>query len=113
MKFRESETVEFKRSISGLDSSIKTICAFLNNKGGEVYFGIDKSGKVVGQAATDTNLKSISHKIRHKIKPEIIPGIEELQIDSKTVIRVTVNNQNDSLSTTVMELLIQDAAPKQ
>jgi ATP-dependent DNA helicase RecG len=97
MKFRESETVEFKRSISGLDSSIKTICAFLNNKGGEVYFGIDKSGKVIGQIATDANLKSISHKIRHKINPEIIPGIEELKIDGKTVIKVTVANHDDYL----------------
>ena len=67
MKFRESEKIELKKSISSLDNSIKTLCAFLNNKSGEVYFGIDKSGKVVGQAATDTNLKSISHKIIWKI----------------------------------------------
>jgi hypothetical protein len=56
MKFRESEIVEFKKSISGLVSSIKTICAFLNNKGGEVYFGIDRRGKVIGQIPTDANL---------------------------------------------------------
>ena len=78
MKFRESETIELKKSISSLDNSIKTICAFLNNKGGDVYFGIDNNGKVIGQIGTDANLKKISQKIMHKIKPGIVPDIKEV-----------------------------------
>ena len=97
MKFRESETIELKKSISSLDNSIKTICAFLNNKGGDIYFGIDNTGKVIGQIATDANLKKISQKIRSKIKPEIIPDIEELKLDGKTVIKVVVKNHGNSI----------------
>ena len=63
--FKESETVEFKKSVSELDSALKTICAFLNNRGGAVYFGIDNSGNITGQLLNDSNLREISQKIRN------------------------------------------------
>jgi hypothetical protein len=50
----ESETVEFKAYRWPLPENLqeilkKTICGFLNNKGGRIYFGIDDNdGKVVG-----------------------------------------------------------------
>ncbi len=97
MKFTESETIELKKSISSLDNSIKTICAFLNNKGGDIYFGIDNNGKVIGQIGTDANLKKISQKIRHKIKPGIVPDIKELKLDGKAIIKVTVKSHNSSI----------------
>ncbi|MBW6462341.1 MAG: ATP-binding protein [DPANN group archaeon] len=34
----ETERVEFKKSTAQLDKSLKTICGFLNNKDGTVYF---------------------------------------------------------------------------
>ena len=66
----ESETTEFKKSAAQLGKALKSICGFLNHRGGVVYFGID-DGKVVGQEVSDRTLKSISQKIRQKIKPEI------------------------------------------
>lgn len=38
MKFKESETVELKRSLSQLEDSLRTVCFFLNYKGGVIRF---------------------------------------------------------------------------
>jgi len=45
MKFKESETREFKKSTSELKEAVISIAAMLNKHGrGEVYFGIKNDG---------------------------------------------------------------------
>ncbi|MEA3283006.1 MAG: putative DNA binding domain-containing protein [Euryarchaeota archaeon] len=78
----ESEIVEFKKSTAQLDKSLKSVCSFLNHKGGVVYFGVDKS-TIVEQDVSDRTLKSISQKVRQKIKPETSPEIKVLKIGEK------------------------------
>ena len=95
--FKETETVEFKKSISEIDSALKTICAFLNNKGGTIYFGISNSGSIVGQVLNDQNLREISQKIRNKIKPQITPKIETSYIKNIPVIEITVKKASDDI----------------
>ncbi|HEC92018.1 MAG TPA: ATP-binding protein [Candidatus Atribacteria bacterium] len=56
----ESERVEFKKSTAQLEKALKSICAFLNHKGGVIYFGID-NGKVVGQEVSDNTMITISN----------------------------------------------------
>lgn len=90
LKRGESETLEFKKSTAQLDKALKSICAFLNHKGGTIYFGIEENRKVVGQEVSDKTLKSISQKIRQRIKPEISPEIKVLEIKGKKVIEVKV-----------------------
>jgi ATP-dependent DNA helicase RecG len=85
----ESETIEFKKSTAQVEKALKSICGFLNHKGGRVYFGID-NGKVVGQEVSDQTLKSISQKTRQKIKPEATPEVKVLEIKGKKVIEVKV-----------------------
>lgn len=89
IKKEESETIEFKKSTAQLEKALKSICGFLNHRGGVVYFGID-NGKIVGQEVSDSTLKSISQKIRQKIKPEVTPEVKVLEIKGKRVIEVTV-----------------------
>jgi ATP-dependent DNA helicase RecG len=91
----ESESLEFKKSTSQLDKSLKSICGFLNHKGGKVYFGIDKTGKIIGQEVSDQTLKSISQKIRQRIKPEISPEIKVIEIEGKNVIEVKAKEGNN------------------
>ncbi|MHC5099350.1 AlbA family DNA-binding domain-containing protein, partial [Peptoniphilus genitalis] len=43
---REKANLEFKEKIS--DSFLKTVVAFANYNGGEVLFGIDDKGEVLG-----------------------------------------------------------------
>jgi len=97
VKKGESEEVELKKSTAQLERALKSVCSFLNHKGGRVYFGITK-GKIVGQEVSDQTLKSISQKIRQRIKPEITPGIEVLEIADKRIIEVIISegkNYND------------------
>ncbi|MBI4980200.1 ATP-binding protein [Candidatus Woesearchaeota archaeon] len=65
VNLKESDKVELKTSLSQLEKSLKTVCAFTNHKGGTIYFGIDdKTRNSVGQIATDSNLKKISQQIK-------------------------------------------------
>lgn len=50
MKFKESETVELKKSTSELKEGIISIASILNkHQKGEIYFGIKNDGNVLGQ----------------------------------------------------------------
>ena len=109
MIFKESETVELKHSLSQLERSLKTICAFLNHKGGIIYFGISDNGEVLGQVATDSNFKKISQQISSRIRPTIVPIIEEIQVEKLPVIKVTIKQYNKELN----YLNAQDLAQRQ
>lgn len=71
----ESEFVEFKKSIAEIDTAFKTVCAFLNNKGGVVLIGVNNDGKAVGQPATDMNMQKIAANIRK------IQSIQQNEVD--------------------------------
>ncbi len=72
---RESETVEFKRSTSDLKGIGKTLCAFLNGKGGVVYIGVANSGEPVGIEPADRTLQELGQMLSH-LEPS--PSIERL-----------------------------------
>jgi len=48
VELKESQTIELKKSLSQLDDALKSVCAFLNHKGGTVYFGVEDKGKDIG-----------------------------------------------------------------
>jgi len=95
MKLKESHTIELKKSLSQLDDALKSICAFLNHRGGTVYFGVDNKGKIIGLQISDKTLRKISQLINQKINPEIIPEIEEVKKDGKSIIQVKVPEGNN------------------
>ncbi len=86
----ESERVEFKKSTAQMDRALKAMCSFLNHKGGVVYFGVSDKNELIGQDVSDSTLKTISQKIRQKIKPEVSPGINVLEFGGKKVVEVKV-----------------------
>lgn len=91
MKFgRESENVEFKKSTGQLTKSMDDIASILNKNGeGVLYFGIKPDGEVCGQDITDKTLNDVAETIKASIKPMIYPKIEEIELDGKSVIRVS------------------------
>jgi len=89
VKKEESEEIEFKKSTAQLERALKSVSSFLNHKEGRVYFGINK-GKIVGQEVSDQTLKSISQKIRQRIKTEISPEIKVLEIEDRKIIEVKI-----------------------
>jgi ATP-dependent DNA helicase RecG len=91
MNYQESETVELKASLAELGAALVDICAFLNHRGGNLYFGVRPDGRVVGLTVADSTLLKVSQKIRQKLKPEIIPEIRERSDDGKSIIEVIIS----------------------
>jgi ATP-dependent DNA helicase RecG len=87
----ESETQEFKtRTSKGcLAEAVRTICGFSNTRGGRVVFGIDPSGEIVGQDATEKTSRTIAAALS-EIEPPVFPQIELIEIGKgKSVVAVT------------------------
>ena len=49
----ESPTLELKKSTAEKDRACRSLCAFANDQGRQVVFGVTPLGKVVGQYVTD------------------------------------------------------------
>jgi len=89
MNYRESETVEFKKSTAELKEAVFSISAILNKHGqGEVYFGIRDDGTVVGQMVGKDTIKDVTQTITDNLDPKIFPKIEQRKIEGKDCIVV-------------------------
>ena len=75
----ESETLELKKSTGSRVQAAKTVCAFLNHRGGRVLFGVRQDGVVVGQQVSDRTIEEISEEIRN-IHPQVSPKVERVGV---------------------------------
>ena len=90
MPLRESETLELKRSTAELEEALKSVCAMLNKQGrGEIVFGVEDNGYIIGQDIGKKTLREISKAISDHIEPKIYPKIDACEIDGKRCIRVS------------------------
>jgi len=89
MKFKETETLELKKSTSELKEAIISISSILNkHRQGELYFGIKNDGTVCGQDVTEKTLREISNFISDNIEPKIYPEISQIKLNSKCCIKI-------------------------
>lgn len=79
MIFRETETVELKRTLS--KDFVKEVVAFLNTRDGTIYIGVDDNGKVVGIS----NVDKVMREVRDIIRDQILPTTEGLCEISSTI----------------------------
>ena len=86
----EGITVELKKEYT--DDIKKTIVAYANTSGGQLYVGADDNGIPVGLADVDGTMLQITNTIRDSIRPDVtmFTTCERVAIDSKEVILVTV-----------------------
>ncbi len=88
-EFKESETVELKKSTGELKEAIISIVAILNkHHKGKLYFGIKNDGSVVGQDVTEKTLREISKAMSDNIEPKIYPKINKILLEGKKCILV-------------------------
>ncbi len=91
----ESEKIEFKLTTGEKREAMESICAILNKHcSGTLYFGVDDSGYVKGQQISDSTKKDVSRVISEAIDPKITPSIEEIQIDNKSILKVSFSGHN-------------------
>ena len=60
---RESETIEYKKSLAELSDGLISIAAILNKHGdGELWFGIKNDGNPAGMDVSETTLRTFSKR---------------------------------------------------
>ena len=79
MNDRDSRNLEYKEDIS--NTFLKTVSAFANFDGGQIVFGVDDDGRVVGLAGDlEQACLSIENKVNDALRP--VPPYR-LEIDEK------------------------------
>ncbi|MCL2884744.1 MAG: ATP-binding protein, partial [Oscillospiraceae bacterium] len=86
----EGNTVELKKEYT--DDIKKSVVAFVNSNGGQLYVGVGNDGAPVGLANADGTMLQITNTIRDSIRPDVtmFTTCERVSMDGKAVILVTV-----------------------
>ena len=85
---RETRTTEFKEKIT--NTFLKTVSAFSNYDGGEIFFGIDDNGNIKGLSDVKQACLDIENKINDSIAPQPDYTLE-LQNNDRTI-KLTVKS---------------------
>lgn len=82
----EGFQVEFKRRISSPEKIARTIISLANTKGGNILFGVDDDGKIVGVESEKSEVELIEIAAKDFIDPPITPHIDIVPFDGRDVI---------------------------
>lgn len=86
----ESEALEFKTTTGTRREATRTVCAMLNQQGGNVLFGVSPEGHITGQQVNDRTLEQLSAEFQ-RIDPPAFPVIERLQVlEDREVVVISV-----------------------
>ena len=91
----ESETLEFKETTGTRREEAMTVCAFLNQRGGQVLFGVTQAGTVVGQQVGERTIEELSAELR-QIDPPAFPTVERVPVYGDREVIVVSTSQGAS-----------------
>ena len=84
----EGKTLEFKRDLSSPKNILKTLVAFANTAGGRLIIGVeDESREVLGVEDPLDEEERLCSLIADSIKPRLVPNVELISIEDKTLLR--------------------------
>lgn len=86
----EGKTLEFKRDLSSIQPVVKTLIAFANTAGGILIIGRDDEGSIVGIKDVFALEEKLSNAIADSIYPPLMPDIEIVSVEGKSLIVVKV-----------------------
>ena len=72
-----------------------TVCAFLNQRGGQVLFGVTEAGVVVGRQVSDRTIEELSAELR-RIDPPAFPTVERVPVDGAREVIIVSTGQGAS-----------------
>ena len=85
----ESETIEYKKTLSEKKEGLISMAAILNKHGkGELWFGIKNDGAPLGMEVSEKTLRDVSQSIAAHIEPKVYPTITEETVDGKSCLKV-------------------------
>ena len=93
----ESETVEFKKSLSESKEIINTISAFANTKGGKIFISVSNYGKVLGVEIGKDTAERLVNQITQNTDSKIHPHITVEKIGEKQIIIIKIKESSDHL----------------
>lgn len=91
----ESETAEFKPSLSQMNEIVESISAFSNSSGGVLLVGVSNSGKILGVEAGKDSIERLSNKISQGTDPKIYPKLSIDEIGGKKIIAIEVGESKN------------------
>ena len=91
----ESQTLEFKPSLSQGKRLIQIIASFSNSSGGHLLIGVKTDGTLRGVNLGSKTSEQLSNTILDNIKPQIYPKIERIKTEGKDVIAITVDKSDE------------------
>src|SRR3989344_5633897 len=95
MIFKETETLELKKSTAELKEAVISISSILNkHKKGTLYFGIKNDGSVIGQDVSEKTLREVSQAISNNIEPKLYPEIKKELIEGKHCIKIEFSGEH-------------------
>jgi ATP-dependent DNA helicase RecG len=86
----EGKTLEFKRNLSSPKPVLRTLVAFANTAGGTLIIGRADDGSVVGVDDVLAEEERLASLIADSIAPAMMPEIEAVTVDDKTLLLVRV-----------------------
>jgi predicted HTH transcriptional regulator len=88
---QEGKTLEFKRDISSPKNIIKTLVAFANTAGGNLFIGIEDGTKeIIGVSNPLDEEERLCSLIADSISPRLVPDVELMTVEGKTLLGVEV-----------------------
>lgn len=91
----ESETLEFKETTGTRREAARTVCAYLNQQGGQVLFGVTQTGFAVGQQVSERTIEELSAELR-QIDPPAFPTVERVPVGGDREVIVVSTGQGTS-----------------
>ncbi|MEG1008608.1 MAG: putative DNA binding domain-containing protein [Clostridia bacterium] len=89
----ETTEVEFKVSLEAEKPKnwLKTVCAFANESGGTIYFGIADNRDVIGIKDVQDTIEKISEIVKTKIEPMVRVSITVIEKDNKNIVKLEIH----------------------
>jgi ATP-dependent DNA helicase RecG len=75
----ESETLELKKTTAERRDAMHALCGMLNHRGGRILFGVEPSGRILGQQVSDKTLEEIAQDIQG-IEPAVFPQVDRVEV---------------------------------
>ena len=91
----ESDTLDLKETTGTRREAAMTVCAFLNQHGGRVLFGVTRTGVVAGQQVSERTIEELSYELR-RVQPPVFPVVERVPVRGGREVIVVSTSQGVS-----------------
>ncbi len=91
----ESQSIEWKPSLSQMSDIIGTIAALANTEGGKIFIGVSDSGQLLGVKVGKSTIENLTNKIHQSLDPVIHPKITTRSVGGRQIIIVAVKEYSD------------------